>query len=86
MPGVVSANDSELLLKDGTRINADTFVYCTGYAYDFPFLDASSGISSQDKRVYPLYKHMLNAEHPTMVFIGLPGGAITFTIFTVQVG
>ncbi|XP_058808107.1 uncharacterized protein LOC131673816 [Phymastichus coffea] len=85
VPGVVVvANDSELVLKDGSRVNADTFIYCTGYAYEFPFLDSSSAITAEDKRVYPLYKHMINVEHPTMAFIGLPSGAITFSIFNVQ--
>jgi hypothetical protein len=41
-----------------------------GYEYSFPFLTASCGISVKERRVGPLYKHLLNIRHPTMAFIG----------------
>lgn len=69
----MAANGSELTLQDGTKISADAFIYCTGYLYEFPFLNESSGIFIEGtKHVRPLYKYILNVKHPSMAFIGLP--------------
>jgi hypothetical protein len=46
------------------------FTKHAGYKYSFPFLTASCGISVKERRVGPLYKHLLNIRHPTMAFIG----------------
>lgn len=45
----------------------------TGYNYDFSFLDPACGIVVKpDKVVSPVYQHMVNIEHPTMMLLGLP--------------
>ena len=83
--GVVSAEGNTLILKDGSRIQAEVFIYCTGYEYAFPFLDEASGLKVGDNRVAPLYKHMVNVQHPSMALIGLPFNALFFSLFYVQV-
>lgn len=57
--------------EDGTIAELDSFIFCTGYQYDFPFLDPLCDIEVEDKRVKYLYKHTINASHPTMSFIGI---------------
>lgn len=63
------------------RLHRPTVLYCNifvsilhnnlGYRYSIPFLSVDSGIHIEDNFVQPLYKHIFNIEHPTMVFIGL---------------
>lgn len=58
-----------------------------GYQYDYPFLDASSGITVEADGliVKPLFKHYINIEEPTMCFIGLFQRTIISYLFDLQV-
>ena len=49
-------------------------VLATGYCYAFPFLDeAALGMSFVgQRRVTPLYQHLLHARLPTLGFVGIP--------------
>ncbi|XP_058793279.1 senecionine N-oxygenase-like [Phymastichus coffea] len=86
VPGVVAASGSDLILSDSSRIKADVFLMCTGYLYDYPFLDDNSGITvTKGKYIHPLYKQLVNVNHPTMVFIGLPHPGFPFVVPYVQV-
>lgn len=57
---------------DGTHETFTTIIYGTGYNFSFPFLSVDTGITVDDNFVQPLYKQIINIEHPTMVFIGIP--------------
>ncbi|XP_058807854.1 uncharacterized protein LOC131673684 [Phymastichus coffea] len=71
--GIVAANGSELTLQDGSKITVDVFMFCTGYLYEFAFLDESSNLFFEKrKHVRPLYKDFINVEHLSMALIGLP--------------
>ncbi|CAB0036573.1 unnamed protein product [Trichogramma brassicae] len=82
--GVVAVDGNTLTLKDGMTITADAFIFCTGFTFTYPFLDESSGIKVIDNQVYPLYKHLVNIEHPSMAFVGLPLLVVHFPLFHVQ--
>ena len=41
-----------------------------GYQFTFPFLDDSCELNINEHFVSPLYKHCINAKHPTMAVIG----------------
>lgn len=44
----------------------------TGYTFSFPFLSVNCGLQLQDMfLVQPLYKHLININHPTMAIVGL---------------
>lgn len=60
-------------------------LFLSGYRYSYPFLNADSGIHIEDNFVQPLYKHIFNIEHPTMVFIGLTDQLGTFRVFDLEV-
>ncbi|XP_020709860.2 flavin-containing monooxygenase FMO GS-OX5-like [Athalia rosae] len=83
--GVSGIEGRRINFKDGSSVTADVFIYCTGYEYSFPFLHESCGISVDDSYVYPLYRHLINAEHPTMCFVGIPALVATFAMFDIQV-
>ncbi|XP_052169762.1 flavin-containing monooxygenase FMO GS-OX-like 2 isoform X2 [Oryza glaberrima] len=66
-------DDGQVRFSEGSAsIAADTFLYCTGYRYHFPFLDVE-GVTVDGNRVGPLYKHVFPPKHaPNLSFVGLP--------------
>jgi len=86
--GVVRLKDGTedvFVLKDGTEIQADAIVFCTGYQYTYPFLDPSCGLEVRDNQVTPLYRHLVHARHPTMCLPGIPFKVAPFPCMDVQV-
>uniref|UniRef100_A0A8C5MG73 Flavin-containing monooxygenase n=2 Tax=Leptobrachium leishanense TaxID=445787 RepID=A0A8C5MG73_9ANUR len=120
-PPVVRATPDSLICEDGTQLEADTLIFCTGYKYCYPFLESKmdprslkdteelvrvtlpnslsrsgllletqnghdacndqlkEGMLAKDTIVIPdegqghlppLYKHLIHARYPTLVFIG----------------
>lgn len=61
------------------------FEFFIGYKYSYPFLSVDSGIHIEDNFVQPLYKQILNIEHPSLAFIGIPSSAPNFHMFDLQV-
>ncbi|CAK9166042.1 unnamed protein product [Ilex paraguariensis] len=63
--------------QDGAAICADIIMHCTGYNYDFPFLQTNGIVTVEDNRVGPLYKHVFPPQlAPRLCFVGLPSRAI----------
>ncbi|KAL2712968.1 flavin-containing monooxygenase FMO GS-OX-like 2 [Vespula squamosa] len=83
--GVDRLEGTKCFLKDGTSVNIDVFLYCTGYQYSFPFLDESCDVRVDDNYVTPLYKHLINIEHQTMAIIGIPSQIVPFPMFHIQI-
>ncbi|XP_035663624.1 flavin-containing monooxygenase FMO GS-OX5-like [Branchiostoma floridae] len=71
--------------QDGQVFNADDIVYCTGYSLSLPFLTPECGITINEGRAYPLYKHVINTTYPTMSFVGLTHHATSFSLFQLEV-
>uniref|UniRef100_A0ACD5WQX2 Uncharacterized protein n=1 Tax=Avena sativa TaxID=4498 RepID=A0ACD5WQX2_AVESA len=64
--------NGSVVFQDGSRVKADAILHCTGYKYHFPFLGEEFGISVDDNRVGPLYKHVFPPRlAPSISFIGL---------------
>ncbi|XP_067627348.1 LOW QUALITY PROTEIN: senecionine N-oxygenase-like [Eurosta solidaginis] len=57
--------------SDGTTQNFSVVIYCTGFNYTAPFLSTDCGVFIDENVVYPLYKHCININQPTMAFVGL---------------
>lgn len=64
-------NETGGTFQDNSTCSVDTILYCTGFKYSYPFLNEECGIFVKDNHVQPLFKHLINIEHPTMAFIGL---------------
>ena len=77
-------NDGQVVFEDGSKSSADSIIFCTGYLYDFPFLDECCDIKVQNGRVFPLYKQIFNIQYPSMAFIGLPTLVCPFKMFSMQ--
>ncbi|XP_075218043.1 senecionine N-oxygenase-like isoform X2 [Lycorma delicatula] len=82
---IASLSESTVTFQDGTSETADVILYCTGYTYSFPFLSEECGIEVEDNFVQPLYKQLININHPTMCFIGIPWQTFIFPMFDLQV-
>ncbi|XP_068215073.1 uncharacterized protein [Palaemon carinicauda] len=83
--GVVEATENGFNLGDGSHIEADVIMFCTGYEFSFPFLTKECGITVEDNVVKPLYKHLIHSTYPSMAFIGIPFLVCPFPLFDFQV-
>jgi hypothetical protein len=75
-PNIARLEENYVYFTDGTCVEADLVVYCTGYKITFPFFDEAF-FAAKDNQV-DLYKHMIDPEIPGLYFVGLiqPLGAI----------
>ena len=89
--GLKSYNESskQFELTDNSTLKldqADIILFCTGYNYSFPFFNEDIIlIDDEMRRVKPLYKHLININHPSMAFIGIPIKICPFPLFDFQV-
>ncbi|XP_059318260.1 flavin-containing monooxygenase FMO GS-OX5-like isoform X2 [Lycium ferocissimum] len=76
----------EVTFLDGSSIHADIILHCTGYKYDFPFLETDGIVSAdEDGSVGPLYKHVFPPKlSPWLSFVGIPYQTIIFLMLEVQ--
>jgi len=77
--------DKTFVLHDGSEIEADAILYCTGYEYSFPFLKDTCKVTVENNTVSPLYKHLIHCYYPTMAFIGIPYQVCPFPFFDMQI-
>lgn len=77
--------DGTVYFQDGSFILADVILHCTGYKYDFPFLETDGFVTVDDNRVGPLYKDIFPPVlAPWLSFVGLPWKVIPFPMFELQ--
>src|SRR5690606_6031770 len=75
-PNIARLDGDRVHFADGTSVEADLVIYCTGYKITFPFFDESF-VSAPGNRI-DLYQRFLHPDIPGLYFIGLvqPLGAI----------
>jgi dimethylaniline monooxygenase (N-oxide forming) len=75
-PNIARLDGDQVHFTDGSSVDADLIVYCTGYKITFPFFDGAL-FAAEDNHV-DLYKHVFHPETPGLYFVGLiqPLGAI----------
>jgi dimethylaniline monooxygenase (N-oxide forming) len=75
-PNIAALEGSQVRFVDGSVVDADVVVYCTGYKIVFPFFDEDF-ISAPDNHI-ELFRRVFHPEIPNVFFIGLlqPLGAI----------
>ena len=76
MPNIAALEGEQVRFVDGSDVDADVVVYCTGYRITFPFLDADF-VSAPDNHI-ELFRRVFHPDIPGLYFIGLlqPLGAI----------
>mmetsp|Transcript_35971 Transcript_35971/g.34053 ORF Transcript_35971/g.34053 Transcript_35971/m.34053 type:complete len:514 (-) Transcript_35971:200-1741(-) len=84
--------------SDGSIEQVDIIVWCTGYAYDYPFLKSSEDncevtiekntISTtqiiKKRKVSNLFQQVFSISNPTLAFVGLPYSVVPFPLFYLQ--
>ena len=75
-PNIAELKGDRVKFSDGSEVEADVIVYCTGYKVSFPFFDES--FISADDNDLPLFRRVFMPEIPNLAFIGLlqPLGAV----------
>ena len=75
-PNIESLGGTQVRFLDGSAVEADVVVYCTGYQIAFPFFDEDF-ISAPDNHI-ELFRRVFDPVVPNVFFIGLlqPLGAI----------
>ena len=75
-PNIARFEGKRVFFVDGSDVEADVVIYCTGYKVTFPFFDPDF-VSAPDNDL-PLYLRMIKPGVPNLFFIGLcqPLGAI----------
>ncbi len=75
-----------VLFKNGQVVSDfDTVLWCTGFKYSYPFLEAVDIVHIENyKRIRPLYEHLFAIEDNTLTFVGLPFTVVPFIIFSLQ--
>ena len=69
--------------------DVDVIIFCSGYDYDFPFINDSSGLDDTkfargERRVSLLHEHLWHARHPNLAFLGLQHSVVPFPYFELQ--
>ncbi len=69
-------------------ISVDTIILCTGFDYDFPFINGASNmkdfIGCDRRRVQLLYEQLWYVSAPNIAFVGIPHSIIPFPLFEFQ--
>ncbi|XP_055314740.1 flavin-containing monooxygenase 1-like [Sitodiplosis mosellana] len=64
--------ENSVQFEDDAEEQISCILFCTGYTFSFPFLSVDCGLSLQDMFLsWPLYKHLININKPTMAIVGL---------------
>ena len=75
-PNIAALEGSAVRFADGSVVDADVVIYCTGYKVTFPFFDED--FIAAPKNDLPLFRRVFHPQIPNVFFIGLlqPLGAI----------
>jgi len=75
-PNIARLTERTVVFADGSEVEADVVVYCTGYKVTFKFLDEDV-ISAPDNDL-PLFRRVFHPDRRSVFFVGLlqPLGAI----------
>jgi dimethylaniline monooxygenase (N-oxide forming) len=75
-PNIAELTERTARFVDGSEVEADVVVYCTGYKVAFPFFDP--GLIPAPGNDLPLFRRVFHPDIPGVYFIGLlqPLGAI----------
>ena len=84
----ITENGDFITTSNVVMTGVDLLVVCTGYLYDFPFLDDGVDLKMGVKRrtMHNLYKHIFYIDKPSLSFTGIPTKTIPFPVMHQQAG
>ena len=78
--------DGRVQFKDGSLVEAEVLMFCTGYNFSFPFLHPEQlHLDIRDHLVAPLYRFILPPAYPSLFFFGICKTICPFPHFHCQV-
>ncbi|XP_020280047.1 flavin-containing monooxygenase FMO GS-OX-like 4 [Pseudomyrmex gracilis] len=83
-PGIESIKENVFIFRDGSTEEVDSFIYCTGYEFTYPFMSAKVEIRTNDNHVEPIYKQFVHMDYTNLFFMGLPAYVVPFPMFYIQ--
>ncbi|KAG7239095.1 hypothetical protein INR49_030027 [Caranx melampygus] len=79
-------DDGSIRFQDGFVTWADVLIFCTGYNFRYPFLDAEQlNLEIEDHMVSPLYRFLMPPAFPSLFLIGICKIICPFPHFNCQV-
>ncbi|WP_461538549.1 FAD-dependent oxidoreductase [Spongorhabdus nitratireducens] len=86
IPLVTGCNGSQLLLESGDVLeDVDSIILCTGYEYDYPFLQLDRlGITCRANILAPLYLDLFCIEYPSLSILTVQRKVIPFPMAEFQ--
>ncbi|TYH99807.1 hypothetical protein ES332_A11G091100v1 [Gossypium tomentosum] len=77
--------DGKVVFQDGSIVEAEVIIHCTGYKLHLPFLKSNGIVTVDDNRVGPLYKHIFPPSlAPGLSFVGINYRALVFRVIELQ--
>ncbi|KAF7728338.1 hypothetical protein EC973_006279 [Apophysomyces ossiformis] len=87
--------DGTVTFEDGTTLDVDRVIYCTGYMANLPFLgnlrvhmderdQAKDGVVVDGKRPIETYHEIFHIDDPTLAFLGFPSHVTLVRFFSYQ--
>ncbi|CAB9512963.1 monooxygenase [Seminavis robusta] len=70
VPGIQQVKSKSIVFADGTELEIDLVVLCTGFKTTFPFLEEESPQAIKDFNPRKLWKHMLDSEYGDRLVFG----------------
>jgi len=85
VPLITNIKGSNVQFKDGSSINADAIILCTGYLHHFPFLEDNLRLTTHNRLNPPgLYKGVFWLDNPKLIYLGMQDQYYTFSMFDAQ--
>lgn len=83
-PLLTKIEGSTVRFRDGSWADYDVIIYCTGYLYDYPYMERSLRLNISEKRHMPLYKQVVHPKNTRLMYVGVQNLAYTFPLFWLQ--
>jgi hypothetical protein len=68
--------------------HVDTIIFCSGYDYQFPFINQDSNLDLSaipgERCIKPLFEQLWHAQYPSIAFVGLQHSVVPFPFFELQ--
>lgn len=85
VPLITGIQGRKVSFKDGSSVDADAIILCTGYLHHFPFLDDSLKLKTHNRMNPPdIYKGLFWLDNPKLIYLGMQDQFYTFSMFDAQ--
>ena len=85
VPLITNIDGRKVSFKDGSSVDADAIILCTGYLHHFPFLEDSLRLETHNRMNPPdIYKGIFWLDNPKLMYLGMQDQFYTFSMFDAQ--